>query len=167
MFQLTSQGIQNHRIAPKYGCHGDCMEGVPQLSIPLAWSGFPENTVSFALVFQDYDNIPEEGFSWIHWLAADIPCTQTRLPEDASRRNHSLIQGRNSWMAPFPPYKKEKSITDYYGGPAPEQPHNYEFRLFALDRYLHLKPGFYYNQLLSEMKGHILDEAVLSAIYKP
>ena len=67
MFQLTSPGIRGHVIAPQYGLHGDCEEGVPQLSIPLCWNDPPEGTVSFALVFQDYDNIPEEGFSWIHW----------------------------------------------------------------------------------------------------
>lgn len=167
MFQLTSPGIRGHVIAPQYGLHGDCVEGIPQLSIPLCWSDPPEGTVSFSLVFQDYDNIPEEGFSWLHWLAADIPADRGGLPENASRRDKSLIQGRNSWMAPFPPYGKEPSVTDYYGGPAPGQPHNYEFRLFALDNYLHLKPGFYYNELLRAMEGHVLGEAVLSAIYKP
>lgn len=167
MFQLTSPAIRNHYIASQYGCHGNCIEGVPQLSIPLEWTAPPENTMSFALVFQDYDNIPEEGFSWLHWLVADIPPDRSGLPADASRQDRDLIQGRNSWMAPFPPYRKDTTITDYYGGPAPEHPHNYEFRLFALDQYLHLKQGFYYNELLYAMEGHILGEAVLSGIYKP
>lgn len=167
MFQLTSPGIRNGIINFKYGCLGDCIQEVPQLSIPLNWIDPPKDTVSFAFVFQDYDNIPEEGFSWIHWLAADISVDRNGLAENASRQDPDLIQGRNSWMAPFPPYQKDPFITDYYGGPAPERPHNYEFRLFALDKYLHLEQGFYYNELLRTMEGHILDEAVLSAIYKP
>lgn len=167
MFQLTSPGIQNGVIDFKYGCLGECVQGVPQLSIPLKWTDLPDSTASLALVFQDYDNIPEEGFSWIHWLAADISADRSGLAENASRQDPDFIQGRNSWMAPFAPYRKEPSITDYYGGPAPERPHNYEFRLFALDKYLHLEQGFYYNELLCAMKGHILDEAVLSAVYKP
>lgn len=167
MFQLISSGIHKNVIDSKYGCRGSCLEGVPQLSLPLNWMNLPKGTVSLALVFQDYDNIPEEGFSWIHWLAADIPADRHGLPEGASRQDPNLIQGRNSWMAPFPPYQKKPSITDYYGGPAPERPHHYEFRLFALDQYLHLKHGFYYNELLRAMEGHILNEAVLSAVYKP
>lgn len=167
MFNLTSKGIRDGVISPEYGCCGECRHGIPQLSLPLEWSDAPEGTASFALVFQDYDNIPEEGFSWIHWLVADIPYDRTFLPENASRQDGSLLQGRNSWMAPFPQYMKNSDITDYYGGPAPGQPHNYEFRLYAIDKMLHMKPGFYYNQLLSAMKGHVLDEAVLSAVYKP
>ena len=138
---------------------------MPQRSCPLEWAESPVGTVSYAIVFQDYDDIPDEGFSWIHWLVADIPGVVHLLKENESRENPKLIQGRNSWMTPLGDYGLDDSITNFYGGPGPDRPHEYEVRIYALDTSLGLSPGFYYNELLRAMRGHILGEAVLWGAY--
>lgn len=164
--RIYSDGIQNGKILEKYGRRGVCVEGVPTLSFPLSWEDVPGRTVSFALTFLDYDNIPDEGVCWIHWLAANLPADCRGLAENESRANPALLQGRNSWAAPFPPYGKSPDVTDFYGGPAPERLHKYEITLYALDCLLDLSPGFYYNALREQMKGHILAEAVLFGSYE-
>jgi Raf kinase inhibitor-like YbhB/YbcL family protein len=166
LFEVLSDAFENGVIAAEYGKHSEqLLNGVPLVSFPLKWTDPPEGTKSFSLVFQDFDDIPEEGFSWIHWLAADIPGDRRGLPENASRTDPGLIQGKNSWMTPLGPYGFRNDVTGFYGGPAPDRPHEYELELFALDCMLGLKPGFYYNELRRSMGGHILASAVLKGIY--
>ncbi len=167
MFRLSSKGIVEGVIEDRFGIKSDeVIQGVPQRSLPYQWEGMPEKTKSYAIVFQDYDNVPDEGFSWIHWLAADIPAEVTSLDENASRTLGSLTQGVNSWSVPYGPYADiDGDLTLHYGGPAPERRHEYETRIYALDTVLEMKPGFYYNELLRAMEGHILAEAVLKGTY--
>lgn len=166
MFVLKSEGIIDGWIQKQYGKYSTfIVEGVPTLSIPLSWENPPKGSETFVLVFQDYDNVPDEGFSWIHWLVADIPHTKQGLQENESRDNPTLIQGKNSWIIPFEKMGKGAHITNFYGGPSPDREHEYEFRLYALDTYLNLEAGFYLNQLLRSMEGHILGEAVLRGRY--
>ncbi len=167
MFQLSSKGIKQSVIEDRFGINSDeVIQGVPQRSLPYAWEGAPVGTKSFAIVFQDYDNVPDEGFSWIHWLAADIPAEITSLEENASRKEDRLIQGTNSWSIPYGPYADiEKDLTLHYGGPAPERKHEYETKIYALDTLLGLQKGFYYNELLHAMEGHVLAEATLKGYY--
>ena len=167
MFQLISNGIKQGLIEDRFGINSDeVIQGVPQRSLPYVWQGAPVGTKSYAIVFQDYDNVPDEGFSWIHWLAADIPAEITSLEENASREDDSLIQGTNSWSIPYGPYADiEKDLTLHYGGPAPERKHEYETKIYALDSLLGLQKGFYYNELLRAMEGHVLAEATLKGYY--
>ncbi len=167
MFRLSSKGIRQGVIEDRFGIKSDeVVQGVPQRSLPYEWEGAPDGTKSYAIVFQDYDNIPDEGFCWIHWLAADIPAEAASLEENASRIDGSLIQGINSWSVPYGPYAAiDKDLTLHYGGPAPERKHEYETRIYALDIVLGMKQGFYYNELLRAMEGHILAEAVLKGYY--
>lgn len=168
IFNLTSEGIIKGVIEDRYGIKSsEVIQGVPQRSLPYSWTGVPEGTKSFALVFQDYDNVPDEGFSWLHWLAADIPVRLNGLPENASREDEALIQGVNSWSVPYGPYAGiDRDLAVHYGGPAPERRHEYETRLYALDKVLGMKSGFYYNELLRAMEGHVLGEAVLRGYYE-
>ncbi len=168
MFIVSSQGIKDGVIADRYGINSqEVVQGVPQRSLPYEWAGVPEGTKSFALVFQDYDNVPDEGFSWLHWLVADLPADRKTLPENASREDKTLIQGINSWSVPYGPYAAiARDLTLHYGGPAPERKHEYETRLYALNSVLGMKTGFYYNELLRAMEGHILGEAVLKGYYE-
>ena len=167
MFTLTSSGFQNGYILEEYGKKSDqCISGVPQLSFPLRWENPPIGTMSYAIVFQDYDNIPDEGVSWLHWLVGDIPQYTTELKENASRSNGSLVQGTNSWICPFGNYGFDQEITSYYGGPAPDRDHEYEISIYALDIHLGLENGFFYNELRKKMEGHILEEAILRGVYE-
>lgn len=164
-FFIESEAIKEGKISDEYGKRSkDIMNGVPQISIPLAWGNSPTGTKSFAIVFQDYDNIPEDGFAWIHWLVANIPANVCCLAKDAGRQNKDILQGKNTWITE---YKKTEDICNRYGGPAPlTNDHEYEIKIYALNDMLNLEKGFYYNELLKEMDGKILGEATVRGIYK-
>jgi Raf kinase inhibitor-like YbhB/YbcL family protein len=92
------------------------------LSPPLAWSGVPEGTRSFALIVEDPD-APNGTF--YHWAVANIPPDRTGLPEGAGGKSEGTMRfGRND----FGNVK--------YDGPEPPRghgTHHYHFRLAALD----------------------------------
>lgn len=167
-FSLVSCGITDHVIHDRYGKRSsDTIDGISQCSFPLKWRGVPEGTKSFAIVFIDHDNIEEEGVSWIHWLMANIPGHIGELGEDASRYasriDKRIVQGKNTWTIEE---GRQQDIYIGYGGPAPMLfPHEYEIRLYALEKYLNLQNGFTYNQMLKEIRGAILGESVLYALY--
>lgn len=167
MINITSTGIKDGYIATRFGKFGEQkIEGVPTRSLPVAWSNVPDGTKSIALIMQDYDAVPVCGFSWIHWLVADIDPSTDGLAEDASRIDASLIQGKNSLASKQICGDLPDHVTSYYGGPRPpDKDHEYEVRVYALDTKLGLAPGFRMNELVHAMKGHILDEGVLYGMY--
>jgi hypothetical protein len=146
--ELTSSAFtQGTPIPAAYSCDG---KGT---SPPLAWSGAPADTKSFALIMDDPD-APVGTF--VHWVIYNIPAQTSVLPEalskDAKLRDGS-IQGTNSarrsgYTPPCPP-----------GGT-----HRYFFKLYALDTILDLaaadKEG-----LLQAMQGHILAQGELMGTY--
>lgn len=169
-FKLTSKAVAGGILADAYGDRCDeknIVNGIPQVSFPLEWEGAPEGTKSFAIVFMDYDNSESEGFPFVHWLAANIPAECRGLPEDRGRKGGDFIQGTNSWSTKFGPYSDiPQELTLRFGGPAPgDVQHEYETTIYSLDQELDLKEGFYFSQLRKAMRGHILAEAVLYALY--
>lgn len=145
--------------------HKDIM---PNYSFHLAWEDLPAHTKSLALIFVDHDAIPVCGFTWIHWLVANIDPHLKELPENASV-NLNLLQGVNSWHSGIIPkeYHLTKEDAAQYGGCAPpDKEHLYTIELYALDTQLTLSHGFTMNELLKAMKGHVLDEATLEALYR-
>lgn len=162
--KVFSDGFRNGCIQGKYGkMSDDSIQGVPQLSFPIKWKDAPKETKSFALVFIDYDNVIGEGFIWIHWLAANLPASATEIKEDAARTDQSFIQGKNTWAFQL---GTDNPVCNTYGGPAPEdRPHEYQLYLYALSDMLNLKNGYYYNDFLKEIRGKVLDTAVIRGIY--
>lgn len=77
-FTLTSQSftdggpLANPQVSGIFGAGGE--DESPQLS----WSGFPEETRSFAVTVYDPDAPTVSGF-W-HWAVANLPATCTDLP---------------------------------------------------------------------------------------
>lgn len=169
-FRLFSDAVVDGIMADKYGDRCDVKDivcDIPQISFPLEWEGVPEGTKSFALVFMDYDNSESEGFPFVHWLVADIPANSRQLQEDCGRKGGEFVQGTNSWSTIFGPYENiPEELTLRFGGPAPGNvQHEYEITIYALDKKLNLKPGFYFSQLRKAMRGHVLSEATLYALY--
>lgn len=60
-------------------------KGHPIISFPVDISDVPAGTHSLAFTFVDHDAIPVGGFTWIHWIAANLPATTTHIPENASQ----------------------------------------------------------------------------------
>ena len=164
-FILKSDSIINGCIKNEFGKHGDSwIDNVPSKSIGLKWENAPEGTESFLIVMQDYDAVPVAGFSWIHWIAI-VPKNYTELKENASREDKNIIQGINSWASKLVGLPKERAT--FYGGPTPpDKDHVYEVKIYALDKVLNLKNGFYLNESYKEIKGHVLGEGEIEGIYK-
>lgn len=169
-FEIYSDAVICGTLSDEYGINNlsSLVEGVPTISFPLTWGNAPEGTVSFSLVFEDFDNVEEEGVPWIHWLITNIPAEIQSLAKDESRSNPKLIQGRNSWALPYGPYVGiSQDVICHYGGPAPGRSHEYECTLYAMDCFLDLTNGFYLNQLRKAMEGHILGKTTLKMKYNP
>lgn len=163
---VTSTGIISGFISKKYGGYGTQFNenNVPSYSLPFKIENAPENTSSFAFVLEDKDAYPVVGFTWIHWLGANLK--KSEVKENESQTAADFIQGANSWIS-VQGNQQDREQASYYGGMTPpDKAHTYELHIFALDKVLDLKRGFYLNELYEKMDGHILEEAVLKGIYE-
>jgi Raf kinase inhibitor-like YbhB/YbcL family protein len=119
--QITSSAFQaGGKIPVKYVMPG---AGGQNISVPLAWSGAPPGTQSFALAMVDPHPVAR---NWVHWLVINIPKDAGALPEGASGTHMpaGAMELQNSWGKPG------------YGGPQPPPgsgDHPYVFTLYALN----------------------------------
>lgn len=159
--KVFSEALNGGVIPDRFGKRGTEQNdfGVPSRSVPVRIEDAPEGTVSYALILEDKDAAPVCGFSWIHWIAADI--TRKELPENDSVSATDYVQGINSW---FGTYGRE-GATGYGGMTPPNAPHVYELQVFALDKKLGLENGFFINDLYHAMEGHILARERLTGTY--
>ncbi|MBR1746883.1 MAG: YbhB/YbcL family Raf kinase inhibitor-like protein [Clostridia bacterium] len=158
-FFATSGGIVEGKFLDKYGKRGetDCF-GMPLLSPPINIYNRPKDTACYALILDDDDAIPVCGYSFVHWLAADILVED--LPEGVSGQGF-FVEGTND-------YAKSHGAGDCarYGGMAPPNaPHVYRIHVFALDRLTGLKKGFSLEELRKAMDGHVLSSCVIEGVY--
>ncbi|QNM13465.1 MULTISPECIES: YbhB/YbcL family Raf kinase inhibitor-like protein [Bacillota] len=164
--KVTSKGIENGIIRSEFGMYGTCFDShhIPCYSLPFRIEDAPHETVSYAFVLEDKDAYPVTGFTWIHWIGANL--TRKEVYENESLTASDFIQGANSWISI---QGNELSIeqASFYGGMTPpDKSHMYELHVYALDQLLDLQNGFYLNELFHKMSGHILGESVLKGIYQ-
>lgn len=162
--KVTSTGIINGIIEDKYGKRGTQFNeaNIPTYSLPIKIENPPKGAVSYALILEDKDAVPVCGFSWIHWIAANI--TKTEIRENESILKEGFVQGVNSWCGAVCNVPKE--LASIYGGMTPpDAQHTYELYVFALDDKLNLQEGFYMNELYKAMEGHVLEQATLKGCY--
>ena len=140
----SSAFSEGQNIPEKYTCDGE------NVSPPLAWSGAPANTKSFALICEDPD-APSGTF--IHWVLYDLSRETTRLAEGSSSGGK---EGTNGFG------KKG------YGGPCPPagKAHRYFFRVYALDTNALSVTGSSKESVASAMKGHIVAEGHVMGTYQ-
>ncbi|BBY53378.1 YbhB/YbcL family Raf kinase inhibitor-like protein [Mycobacterium koreense] len=88
-FTLTSTSITDGQPLGNAQVSGIMGAGGEDESPQLSWSGFPEETRSFAVTVYDPDAPTASGF-W-HWAVANLPATCTELP--AGVGDGSLLPG--------------------------------------------------------------------------
>ena len=149
---LTSPAFQHGEWIPAfYTCEGK------DLSPPLAWTGAPAGTRSFALVCSDPD---APAGTWYHWAIFDLPAGTTHLDAGVPRnaRTGAARQAISDFNRPG------------YGGPCPPKghgPHHYHFRLFALGvASLKLAEAPHCRDVEHACQQQALAKATLTALYE-
>lgn len=147
--QLRSSGFSHDGAIPsRFTCDGD------DLPPPLAWSGAPAGTRSFALVCHDPD---APSGDWYHWAVFDI-----------SAGDHELAEGDGPRNRP-----QREAVNDFgkrgWGGPCPPRGHghhHYHFKIYALDvERLDLPANTRCRNVERAAAGHALASAELVGIY--
>ncbi len=147
--RLTSSAFGARATMPvRFTCDGS------DISPPLAWSGAPPATRSFALVCSDPD---APAGVWFHWAIFDIPAGSAELAE------HCPTDGS---VAP-------QALNDFhrrgYGGPCPPHGHgrhHYHFKLYALDvERLGVAADAGCREVEAKAEAHALATAELVAVY--
>jgi Raf kinase inhibitor-like YbhB/YbcL family protein len=153
-FNLTSTAFTaNGSIPAKYTCEG------ANVSPPLAWSGAPATTKSFALIVEDPDAPDPAKPTRVvsHWVAYNIPAASNRLAENASKTGmpKGSAQGLN-----------ERGAPEYMGPCPPIGSHRYFFKMFALDAVLTGLNNPKKADLQKVLEGHTVANAELIGTYQ-
>ena len=141
--RITSSAFRDGQPIPaRYTCDGD--DAIP----PLAFEDVPAEAASLVLIMDDPD---APGGTWDHWLIWNIAPQVRRIEEG---KPPAGMFGKNSWGKTS------------WGGPCPpDREHRYFFKLYALDRMLHLREGSRKSELEKAMKEHVVAEAQLMGRY--
>ncbi|WP_054690109.1 YbhB/YbcL family Raf kinase inhibitor-like protein [Fructilactobacillus florum] len=132
----------------------------PITSFPITFEDVPKTAVSLALVLLDDDAIPVCGFTYIHWVAANLPATLTELPENASQSDIvAMTHGNNSLAGNLVQETDPRLFQHYLGPMPPDKEHQYQLTVYAVDQKLPLTDGFWLNQLYQQLEGHVLASA--------
>ena len=152
------------RIPKENTCYAD------NISPPLNWSGVPPGAVSLAVIVEEPHEAREKeayytitpSFGSIHWVLYNIPPDVTGLPGGVSTSTSVLpdgtTQGTNEfgglgYTGPCPPPSVVRKYTQ--PGRTADFPHDYYFRVYALDTKLDLGPAANKDDLTAAMDGHV------------
>ena len=124
-FQLTSASVTDGQPLANAHVSGIMGAGGDDVSPQLSWSGFPEETKSFAVTVYDPDAPTLSGF-W-HWAVANLPADVAELPEGAG--DGSELPGGALTL------RNDAGQRRYIGAapPAGHGPHRYYIAVTAVD----------------------------------
>jgi Raf kinase inhibitor-like YbhB/YbcL family protein len=96
-------------------------------------------------------------------LAANIAPDLGVIPENASASGTvEMVQGANSYGSFFVG-ETDPQIINRYGGPAPpDADHDYTLVVYALDTQLDLADGYFLNNFMKQIRGHVLEQTELN-----
>jgi len=147
----------------KYATGDDVYGGQPVKSFPIKLHKIPKKTQPLALTLIDFDAVPVSGFPWIHWVAANFPGSTREIPMDVSRTNAiPHVHGRNSNAGSLVGNTDPQVFQNYTGPFPPDRDHDYSLTIYALNTKLDLADGFWLNDLLHQINGHVLDTATIT-----
>jgi Raf kinase inhibitor-like YbhB/YbcL family protein len=142
---LRSPAFLDHEFIPeRYSLDGG------NLTPPLEWSQVPEGAVELALLCEDLDS----PHRFTHWVVVGIPSDARELGESlppgarAGRNDY----GELGWAGPHPPVG--------------DDPHRYEFRLYALNARLQLPQEPTGNDLRSAVPAHKVGSGALVGLFE-
>ena len=127
----------------------------------LHWSGFPAQTVAFAVTCFDPDAPTGSGF-W-HWALAGLPAGVVELPTGAGDASGAALPPGAFQL------KNDAGQTGYTGSAPPQgdRPHRYIFAVHALDTgELDVGPGATPAFLGFNLVFHTLARATLTGLYQ-
>jgi Raf kinase inhibitor-like YbhB/YbcL family protein len=151
VLRLTSSAFAPGQPIPaEHTCEG------ANSSPPLAWSGAPEGTKTFALIVDDPDapDPKKPKMTFVHWVLYNLPADCHGLPAATQPPEGSAV-GVND--------RRQKAYT----GPCPPiGRHRYFHKLYALDARLPELADASKGQVERLMEGHILEKAELMGTYQ-
>ena len=136
---METEAFPDGGIVPsKYAGRGGVQPG-------FKFSGAPESTVSYAIIFHDLDVALMGGTDDVlHWAVWNIPASAMGIPE-GKLPDGAVQGGRGAYAGP--------------GAPAGPRYHHYVFELYALNSNLDLPAGSGRPELLKAMEGKVVAKA--------
>ncbi|GAA2563868.1 YbhB/YbcL family Raf kinase inhibitor-like protein [Mycolicibacterium diernhoferi] len=158
-FTLTSESVTDGQPLANDQVSGIMGAGGNDVSPQLSWSGFPEETRSFAVTVYDPDAPTLSGF-W-HWAVADLPVSVTSLAADAG--NGDPLPGGAVTLS------NDAGLKRFIGAapPAGHGPHRYYIAVHALPvESLGLPDGATPAYLGFNLFGQAIARAVIHGTYE-
>ena len=136
-------------VPQKYAGRGGVQPG-------FKFTGAPEGTVSYAIIFHDIDvSLQGNTGDVLHWIAWNIPAAAGGIPEGKLPEGSvqgANITGQNVYFGP--------------GAPAGPRYHHYVFELYALNANLDLPATSGRDELLKAMAGKITAKSAYVGRYR-
>lgn len=140
---ISSNAFEDNQYIPSYyTCDGE------NANPPLKIENLPDGTETLTIIVEDPD---APGGTFTHWIVWNIRPRQI-IGENTLTGG---VEGKNDFRM------------HNYGGPCPPSgTHRYLFKVYALDKHLHLEPNSHRRAVEMAMEDHIIGYGELKGLYK-